>query len=264
MHEELRHNLESLKLNYLASNLDDFIARVTKTPTAPLAMIDLIARLEREEARKRSMETRMKLSKVNDRKWRPMADFDWNWPKKIDRPAIEKLFRFDFLEEPANVVLMGPSSLGKSMIARNLVHEAVTKGHQALFVDASTMLRELDEIDSARHLHSKMKYYGRQRLLVIDEIGYLSFTARAGDLLFQLINERYEKVSTIITTNVAFKDWGTIFPQAACVSALLERLLHRAEIISIDGESYRMKEATERNDGNTAAKKDKPKKGEKK
>ncbi len=259
MKDVLQNSLEALKLNYLAANIDGFINEALKAKMTPLAMIEQMARRELEEVKKRSVESRMKLSKVNSRKWRSLADFDWNWPKKIDRRAIEKLFDLNFIEEPANVVFIGPSSLGKSMIARNLVHHAVMKGHQALFIDAATALAELDEMDSARQLRAKMKYYGRQKLLIIDEIGYLSFSARAGDLLFQLISERYEKASTIITTNVNFKEWGKIFPQAACVSALLERLLHRAEIITIEGESYRMKEAGERNNNGSKP----PKKGDK-
>jgi len=246
MYEELCRNLESLKLNYLAANLDHFVASVTKSRTAPLTIIEQLVRLELEETRKRSLESRIKTSKVHSRKWRPMADFDWSWPKKIDRPAIERLFDLNFLSEPANVIFIGPSSLGKSMIARNLVHQAVTKGHQAMFIEASELLAELDDIDSARQLHAKMKYYARPKLLVIDEIGYLSFSARAGDLLFQLISQRYERTSTIVTTNVNFKEWGKIFPQAACVSALLERLLHNAEILTIEGDSYRMKESADR------------------
>lgn len=257
--ETLRRNLEALKLNYLAANMDKFIAEASKSKMPPQAILERIVRLESEESKRRSIESRMKQSKVNSKKWRPMADFDWNWPKKIDRKAVEKLFDLTFLEEPANVVLMGPSSLGKSMIARNLVHHAVMQGHQALFIDAAAALNELDEIDSARQLRAKMRYYGRPKLLVIDEVGFLSFSTKAGDLLFQMISERYEKTSIVVTTNVNFKEWGKIFPQAACVSAMLERLLHRAEIINIEGDSYRMKEASERNDtGKT------PKKGPKK
>jgi DNA replication protein DnaC len=249
-----------LRLNYLAANLDDFISRMTKSKASALTMIEQIVKFELDEVKKRSTESRMKMSKVYARKWRPMADFDWNWPKKIDRKAVEKLFDLNFLEDAANVILMGPSSIGKSMIARNLVHHAVMKGHQALFLEAVDVLRELDEIDSSRRLHARMKHYGRQKLLVIDEIGYLSFSSKAGDLLFQLINERYEKASTIITTNVNFKEWGQIFPQAACISAMLERLLHRAEIITIEGDTYRMKEASERSNKT----KKQPKKGDKK
>jgi DNA replication protein DnaC len=247
--------LESLKLNYLAANMDKFITEATKAKMSPQAVIEYMVRLECDESKRRSIESRMRQSKVDSRKWRTMADFDWNWPKKINRRAVEKLFDLTFLEEPANVILMGPSSLGKSMIARNLVHHAVMQGHNALFIDAAAALNELDEIDSARQLRAKMKYYSRPRLLVIDEVGFLSFSTRAGDLLFQLISERYEKSSIVVTTNVNFKEWGKIFPQAACVSAMLERLLHRAEIINIEGESYRMKEAGERNDTSKASKK---------
>ena len=246
MYDELIRDLDTLKLRYLASHLNDFIASVTKARTPPLAIIEQIAKRELEEAKKRSLISRLNTSKVNAKKWRPLADFDWSWPKNIDRAAVERLFELNFLDEPANAIFMGPSSLGKTMIARYLFYPAVQKGHQAIFVEASALLSELEDIDSARQLHSRLKYSARPKLLVIDEIGYLSFSARAGDLLFQVISQRYEKAATIVTTNVSFKDWGKIFPQAACVSALLERLLHRAEIITIEGDSYRMKEDHER------------------
>lgn len=246
MAEDLCRDLESLKLPYLANNLDAFIAAVTAAKSPPLSIIEQLVRHELKEAKQKTLETRLNASKVNSRKWRSIADFDWSWPTKIDRAAVERLFELHFLSEPANAVFLGPSSVGKSMLARNLAFHAVMKGYQTLFVEASALLSDLENIDSPRLLSARLKYYARPKLLVIDELGYLSSSSRAGDLLFQLINQRYEKVATVITTNVNFKDWGTIFPQVACVSAMLERLLHRAEIISIEGASYRMKEAKAR------------------
>jgi len=243
MSDNLKQSLSQLRLHYLCDNLDDFIARMTKARVPPLAMIEEICRLELEENRKRSTESRLRASHVNTRKWKSIDAFDWGWPKKIERPVIERLFELDFIDEPANVVLMGPSSVGKTTIARNLVHKAVLSGRGAMFVEAHDLLRDLEGIDSARALHNRLKYYARPSLLCIDEIGYLSFSNRAGDLLFQLISQRYEKASTMITTNVPFKDWGTIFPAASCISAMLERLLHRSEVIMIEGDSYRLKEA---------------------
>lgn len=251
--DELKKQLNILNMRHLSANLDDFIAKATKNRLSPLAILEQVTKLELEESKRRSVESRLRSSRVNERKWRPIEDFDWNWPKTIDRLAVENLLSLAFLEEPANAILVGPSSLGKTMIARNLVYKAVMAGKNAIIIEAVDLIRQLEEIDSARTLRSRLQYFGRPSLLVIDEIGYLSYSQRAGDLLFQLISHRYEKTSTVVTTNLAFKDWGTIFPAAACVSALLERLLHRAEIISITGDSYRMKEADERK-GNTKGK----------
>ncbi len=246
MSTELKTALSELKLHYLSQNIDDFIARVTKGHLSPISIIEEICRLERDEAKRRTTDSRLRSSRVNARKWKTMNDFDWAWPKKIDRPLIERLFTLNFIEEPANVFLIGPSSVGKTTIARNLVHEAVLKGKTAIFVEAHDLMHELEAIDSARILHSRLKFYAKPQLLVIDEVGFLSFSTRAGDLLFQLVSQRYEKNSTMITTNVPFKDWNTIFPTASCVSAMLERLLHRNEVVTIEGDSYRMKEADER------------------
>lgn len=250
MLEDLKPELTKLKLHYLENHLSEVLAKASKAKWDYQTFLTEVVRLEIEEIKRRSVESRLRSSRVNVCKWRPLVEFNWSWPKKIDREAIEALFHLNFLEEPANVVFIGPSSLGKTMIARNLVHQAVLSGHHAVFVEANDLLRELSDLDSARMLHNRLKFYAKPKLLVIDEIGYLSFSQRAGDLLFQLISQRYEKCSTVITTNVNFKDWGTIFPNAACVSALLERLLHRAEIIAIEGTSYRMKEADERKSKN--------------
>lgn len=246
MFKEIKRQLADLRLHYLASNLDDFVARITKGHLPPVSILEEMCRLESAEKTRRSIDSRLRTSRVNTRKWKPLADFDWSWPKKIDRPVIERLLTLNFLDEPANIVLMGPASLGKTTIARNLVHTAALAGRSALFVEAHDLLHELESIDSARGLHVRLKYYARPSLLVIDELGYLSFSSRAGDLMFQLISARYEKNSTVVTTNVAFKEWGTIFPAVSCVSAMLERLLHRSEVITIEGDSYRMKEAESR------------------
>ena len=132
------------------------------------------------------------------------------------------------------------------MIALNIAHQAVLNGHSALFVNAAQMLAELAAQDGDNALRRRFAHYARPDVLVIDEIGYLSYGTRHADLLFEIINRRYERKPTIITTNRPFAEWSGVFPNAACVVSIVDRLVHHAEIVVIDADSYRMKEAKER------------------
>lgn len=199
---------------------------------------------EDRERRRRSLEKRIKQARIGT--FKLMADFDWQWPKKIDRPAMEELFSFEFVAEAANVVLSGPNGVGKTMIAQNLAHQAVLQGLTVRFTSCSEMLHTLARLHSDLSLQRYLHRYCHPQLLVVDEVGYLSYDSRYADLFFEVITRRYQKRSVVITTNKAFAEWTEVFPNAACVVTLVDRLVHRAEIVSIEGESYRVKEAKER------------------
>lgn len=169
----------------------------------------------------------------------------WLTLKKIDQQAVHNLMQLNFLENATNVILIGSNGVGKSTIAQNLAWQAAIKGHSALFVSAANMLNDLASIDSDAALTRRRKYYAQPQLLVIDEIGYLSYSDQHADLLFDIINRRYEQKSTVVTTNRPFAEWGEVFPNAACVVSLIDRLIHHSEILAIEGKSYRMKEAQE-------------------
>ena len=151
-----------------------------------------------------------------------------------------------------NVVLIGPNGVGKSTLAQNVAHQALLHGHTVLFTSAGQMLGELAALDSDSALRKRLHRYAAPDLLLIDEVGYLSYGNRHADLLFELISRRYEARSTIVTTNKPFAAWSEVFPNAACVVSLVDRLVHRAEVISIEGESYRLKEARERAEQRTS------------
>jgi DNA replication protein DnaC len=178
-------------------------------------------------------------------RFKPLVNFDWDWPKKCDRQAVEELMQLSFLKEATNVIFCGPNGVGKSTFARNIAYQAVRSGHTALFTTAAKMLNELASQEGDNALRRRMKYYSKPDVLVIDEVGFLSYSNRHSDLLFQLISERYLKKSTIVTTNKPFSEWGEIFPNVGSVVALIDRLVHRSEIINIEAESYRFKEAKE-------------------
>jgi DNA replication protein DnaC len=133
----------------------------------------------------------------------------------------------------------------QSTIAKNIAHQAIIHGHTALFTTAGQMLNELAAQDGDRALRRKLKQYTQPQILIVDEVGYMSYSNRYADLLFEIISRRYHEKSTVITTNKPFAEWGDIFPNAACVVSLIDRLVHRSEIISIDADSFRLKEAKE-------------------
>ena len=203
----------------------------------------LLAWEEQERAR-RSLERR--LGRAHLGRFKPLCDFDWTWPKRCDRVLFEALMTLDFLKEATNVVLVGPNGVGKTTLARNLAHHTLIHGHTVLFTTAGQLLGDLAALDSDSALGRRLRYYAAPTLLVIDEVGYLSYSNRHADLLFELISRRYEHKSTLITTNRPFAEWREVFPNAACVVSMVDRLMHNAEIVVLDGESYRLKEAKER------------------
>ena len=206
--------------------------------------LDPLLSWEEAERGRRSLERRLRCAHIG--RFKSLADFDWTWPEQCDQSAIAELMTLDFLGSATNAILVGASGLGKTMIAQNIAHQAVLQGHTVLFATAGQLLGELAGLDSDSALRYRLRRYAAPDLLVIDEVGYLSYSNRHADLLFELINRRHEKKSTLITTNKSFSEWSEVFPNASCVVAMIDRLVHHAEILSIKGESYRRKEAQER------------------
>lgn len=241
--DELRDLLLSVGMCSVVADFDDFVARATKKRWNPCQLLEEMARTERRDRERRSLERRIKRSRVG--RFKPMADFDWAWPKSIDRPAIERALGGPLVRNKENLILVAAQGLGKTMIARNIAHQAVLQGHSALFVEASRMLLDLGSQESSRALERRFRHYAQPVLLCIDELGYLSYDARAADLLFEVVSRRYENKSVVVTTNLAFSDWPTVFPNASCFTALVDRLTHHADIVVIEGESWRKREADE-------------------
>jgi DNA replication protein DnaC len=201
--------------------------------------------IEDTERANRSLKRRLDNTRLGT--FKPLADFDWAWPEKCDRSLVEELFSLSFIEEAANVVLIGSNGLGKTMLLKNLAHRAVLHGHTARFTLASDMLHDLAAQDSTTALARRLRRYTSPIILAVDEVGYLSYDARYADLLFEVVTRRYQLERPILlTTNKVFGEWNQVFPNAACVVTLIDRLVHRAEIVALEGKSYRLKEAQER------------------
>jgi DNA replication protein DnaC len=237
---DLQSQLRQLGLTAAAENLDDLLARATKGRWSSQILLEELVRTELQERSQRSFERRLQRSHVG--RFKAIAEFDWNWPKKIDRPTIERALTLDFIPEARNLVLMGTNGLGKTMIAKNIAYAALQAGYSVMFRTAPEILADL-HCDSPQALRRKLNKYARPALLAIDEVGYLSYDNAAADLLYEVVNRRYERRSILITTNKSFKDWNTVFPNATSIATLLDRLTHHADITLIEGQSYRVRES---------------------
>lgn len=240
MNHDFPAQLARIGLRATAENLDDLIARATARRLAPRALLEQIVEAETADRTTRSHQRLLAQARLG--RFKPISDFDWNWPKKIDRELIERALTLDFIPEARNIILLGANGLGKTMIAKNIVASAVNAGYSALFRTASDLLADL-QCDSPQARRRKFSYYARPRLLCIDEVGYLSYDSNAADLLYEIVNRRYERSALLITTNRGFKDWNEVFPNATCIATLLDRLTHHAEIAIIEGKSYRVRES---------------------
>ena len=175
--------------------------------------------------------------------FKPLADRDWDWPTALDRPALERILTLDFLDRGENVVMLGAQGLGENHAGEE--HRPPGRPRRTLRTlhhrrrPAARPQRQ----ETARALERRLRHYTRPAILCVDELGYLAYDARAADLIFQLVSRRYEHRSLLITTNLPFKNWDTVFPNASCAVALIDRLTHHVEILRIEGRSYRRREA---------------------
>lgn len=214
--------------------------------------LETLLSYEESERARRSLERRQRNARIGT--FKLMADFDWSWPRQIDREAVEDTFTMQFIDEGSNIVLYGPNGVGKSMIQQNIAFQALLRGYSVRFTTASDMLADLAAQDSSSSLNRRVARYVQPSVLCIDEVGYLSYDNRYADLLFEVVSRRYQSRKPIVlSTNKRFAEWPQVFPNAACVVTLVDRLLHRCECIDIDAESYRFKEAQERQATRTKA-----------
>jgi DNA replication protein DnaC len=253
---QLQARAQALRLAGMLANWDKLVCDPDR-----LSWTTELLGWEEVERDQRSLQRRLRSARIG--RFKPLADFEWDWPKRCDRQAIEELMTLSFMADASNVMLVGPNGVGKSMLACNLGHQALIRGHTVLFITAGQLLGDLAALDSDSALRRRLKHYAAPDLLLIDEVGYLSYSNRHADLLFELISRRYEHKSTVITTNRSFKEWHEVFPNAACVVSLIDRLVHRCEIVAIEGESYRLKEAKARAEQKATNRATAPRKGKK-
>lgn len=240
----LTDHLAYLKLSYVAEH---HAALATDAAAAPWSHLEFLQRLLDGECgvrQQRALERRVRAARFPVLK--TLDQFRWDWPKKINQLQVQHLFRLGFIAQKTNVVFVGGVGLGKSHLASALGYAACQQGHPVLFTTAIDAINNLVAAQAAHRLKAELNRYLSPALLILDEIGYLPLDKAGADLLFQIISQRYERGSLIVTTNKAFKQWPSIFNNdAGIASAILDRLLHQAETVVIEGKSYRMKDQIE-------------------
>ena len=239
--QQLTQQLKALFLAFMAQHyqpLADEAARAQWTPVQYLARL-----AEGETQRRHDRHIARRVAAARFPVIKTLDQFNWNWPKKINQAQIQNLFRLAFLKDKASVIFVGGVGLGKTHLATALGHAACLQGHAVLFTTAVEAINTLTAAQAQSRLKAELKKFLAPTLLVMDELGYLPIDKNGADLLFQIISGRYEKGSTVITTNQPYKNWARIFNNDATItSAVLDRLLHHAETIVMEGRSYRMKD----------------------
>lgn len=232
------------------------LAHATKSRLSPAEVLENLVLLERRERDARNLKARTKRATLG--KFKPLDLFDWGFPRVIDRALYEELFTLGFVASGQNVLLRGPSGVGKTNLAQNIGQHALENGKSVCFSTVNAALADLLKQESVPAVERRMKRYTAPDILILDELGYLPCDARSGDLLYSIVSRRHERASTIITTNLAFKAWGTVFPGAACVGALVDRFTQHCHVLNIDGDSWRQRPVPPTNAPSSSARKTTP------
>jgi DNA replication protein DnaC len=240
----LSEQLKQLRLSFLQENHQSLAAQAAREHWSHEQYLQRLIEGESQQRQDRCIARRIAAARFPMIK--TLDQFDWTWPKKINRAQVQHLFSLGFLKEKANITLVGGVGLGKSHLAIALGHAACLQGHAVLFTTAVEAINLLTAAQAQSRLKQELKKFLAPSILVCDELGYLPIDKHGADLLFQIISGRYEKGSTILTTNLIYKHWSRIFNNDATItSAVLDRLLHHAETVIIEGKSYRMKDRIE-------------------
>jgi DNA replication protein DnaC len=242
--DPLESYMKYLKLPFLVQNYTEVAKQAAIEQWSHMKFLTTLVEGEAEFRKDRATERRIRQARFPVIK--TLDGFLWNWPKKINRLQVQNLFKLDFLRNKANVIFLGTVGLGKTHLATALAYTACLQGVPVLFTTAIDVINSLSAAQEAGRFQQELKKYLKPSLLVLDELGYLPIDKHGADLLFQVISHRYEQGSIVISTNRAFKHWPEIFNNdATLTSAILDRLLHHAETVVIEGKSFRMKDVIE-------------------
>jgi DNA replication protein DnaC len=242
--EQLEAQLAYLKLSFIQEHYADLAKEAAQ---AHWGYVEFLARLIAGEAllrQERSVQRRIRQAHFPVIK--TLEQFQWSWPGKINRLQVQELFRLKFIEDNANVIFLGAVGVGKTHLATALGYAACLQNHTVRFASAVDVINTLAAAQTTGRLKQELDKYLKPTVLVLDELGYLPIDKTGADLLFQIISHRYERGASIITSNRVYKKWPEIFNNdSTLTSALLDRLLHHAETVIIEGKSYRMKDQIE-------------------
>ena len=242
--QRLQKQLQAMRLSYLH---EQYAALAAEAAQKHWTHVDYLARLidgESQTRHQRAVQRRILAARFPTIKL--LEDFQWSWPKKINRAQIQNLFRLAFVLDKVNVIFVGGVGIGKTHLASALGHAACLAGHSVRFTTAVDIINTLTASQINHRLKTELKKLTSPSVLVIDEVGYLPIDKTGADLLFQVISQRYEQGSIVLTTNQPYKSWPKLFNNdATLTSAVLDRLLHHAETVVLEGKSYRMKDQIE-------------------
>ncbi len=236
--ERLRERLTYLKLPFMRQHFEELSAEATRKKWTHVQFLKALVEGEADLRNDKGVARRIKQAQFPVIK--SLEEFDFTWPKSINRVQVQDLFRLKFVEKNANVIMMGQVGLGKTHLSIALGHAACEQGYRVLFTTAVDAINALSAAQMAGRLNIELKKYLRPDVLVVDEVGYLPVDKRGADLLFQVVSKRYERGSIVLTTNKEYKKWAEIFNNdATLTSAMLDRLLHHSETVVITGKSKR-------------------------
>jgi len=237
--------LRAIGLRLTSEAISALITHATKSKLSPLQVIEQLALIERRERDAKNLERRATTAALGTPK--PLDQFDWNHPTEIDRSLYEHLYQsLEFIRTGENILFRGPAGLGKTMLSRHLGLRALAEGHAVRFTSLSAALADLLRQESIPATERRLKRYTLPSLLILDELGYLACDSRAADMLFHIITARHHRRSVIITTNLPYKQWASVFPGATCLSALVDRFAQHCHTFDIKGESWRDRDAQTR------------------
>jgi len=242
---DIKNKLKKLCLTWMVENLDHELAEAARLNRTPEEVLQRLLEGETEARGARAVERRLKAARLPGMK--NLDGFDWSWPEEINRDHIRHLFTLAFMRTAANVIFIGGVGVGKTHLAAALAREACLHNMPVLFTSAVHIINDLANAQRQGMLKHAMKKYVKPAMLVIDELGYLPVDRVGAELIFQVLSERYEKASTVITTNRVYKHWAKTFDNdATLTSAVLDRVMHHSETVVIKGESYRQKDIIDR------------------
>lgn len=236
--ERVRQGLDKLRLLSMAQVLERVCEEASREETSYLEFLDRLLEAEQNARWERNVETKLKLSRLPFRK--TMSDFDYSFQPNLDKKQIAELMTLRFVEQAENVLLLGPPGVGKTHIGVALAMEAIGKGYTTYFVTMQHLVDYLSE--GTEPVTARMRVLLRPKVLVVDEVGYLPLDRKVANWFFELVSRRYEKGSIILTSNKSYGEWGSLFPEVAIASAILDRLLHHSTTVNIRGDSYRLKD----------------------